>query len=435
MRKTGLLLLVAALGLVPGAVADGMLDPAWGNGGIVTTNFPEFQASFDEASVVVVLPDGRAVAAGHAGDTKGAVLAAARYLPSGALDTTFAGDGRATVPCQQQTAFGGGGAAAALLQPDGRLVLVGSCPMLSGQVFWLARLNGDGSLDQSFGTGGQVLTPFAGAAFASAAVLQPDGRIIAVGSGPAPSVYALKAARYNPDGSLDPTFGSGGQVTLAFGQNVYAGHATLQPDGKLVIGGTYGPQSNYDFAVVRLLPNGAPDPSFSGDGLVTSDFGAMEYGGSVMVLVDGRLVLAGVANVDFALVRYLPDGTLDTSFGIGGLATVDGGGPDSAGQAVQLPNGKLLVAGTTSVPPGSNRDFLLARFHADGALDTSFGSAGLLRTDIGHLFEFCYAVAIAGPDLILAAGFTSAGPPTAEDFVLARYIMTTPVELLSFAVE
>src|SRR6185503_3388312 len=133
---------------------------------------------------------------------------------------------------------------------------------------------------------------------------------------------------------------------------------------------------NYDFAVVRLLPNGAPDPSFSGDALVTSDFGAMEYGGSVMVLVDGRLVLAGVANVDFALVRYLSDGTLDTSFGIGGLATVDGGGPDSAGQAVQLPNGKLLVAGTTSVPPGSNRDFLLARFHADGALDTSFGSAG-----------------------------------------------------------
>jgi len=400
-KTASLLPLILSLTAVPPVSADGMLDPAWGNGGIVTTNFPEFLVSYDDVSVVVVLPDGRAVAAGHAGDTKGAVLAAARYLPSGALDTTFAGDGRVTVPCQQQTAFGGGGATAALLQPDGRLVLVGSCPMFPDHVFWLARLNADGSLDPSFGTGGQVLTPFAGAAFASAAVLQPDGRIIAVGSGPAPSVSALKAARYNPDGSLDPTFGSGGQVTLAFGQSVYAGSAALQPDGKLVIGGTYGPQSNYDFGVVRLLPNGAPDLSFSGDGLVTSDFGAVESGDSVMVLVDGRLVLSGIANVtqDFALARYLPDGTLDTSFGIGGLATVDGGGPDSAGQAVQLPNGKLLVAGTTLVPgPGSNRDFLLARFHADGALDTSFGTAGLLQTDIGHLYEGCYAVAIAGPD-------------------------------------
>ena len=448
MARRVLVFLAIALGAGLRAEADGMLDPSFGNGGLVVTNFPGSQPT-DLAYALVVLPDGRAVAAGKTGDLPG-MVAAARYLSSGALDTTFSGDGLVGVQPNCELASGEAAAHAVLLQPDGRLVLVGNCPKQAGSEFWLGRLNEDGSLDASFGTGGQVFTPFPGGAMVTAGLLQPDGRIVAVGGGQPPgSPQSLVAARYNPDGSLDATFGTAGQLILPLAQEFRAEDAALQSDGKLVIGGIYGPLSDLDFGLVRLLPNGAPDPTFGGDGLVTSNFGGDEGALSVIVLADGRLVAAGAANPGpnvLALVRYLPDGTLDTSFGIGGLATADFGEQDTARQVVELPNGKLLVAGTTGiprgVPPGEGPpptvfDFLLARFHADGALDTSFGTAGFIQTDFGSPIDECQAVAIAGPDLILTAGRTlpSQGLGDISDFALARYIATIPVELLSVEVE
>jgi len=415
VRGRVLLLLLVALCPVPNADADGMLDPSFGNGGLVTTHFPYPPGPNGAgASSLVVLPDGRAVAAGNTGDIDGQDMGAARYLASGALDTTFSGDGVVMVSCG---GFFGGvyGTTTALLQPDGRLVLVGNCP--GNQALTVARLNVDGSLDPSFGTSGQVFTSFF-----------PDGVWAAAGI----------LQRYNGDGSLDPSFGAGGTLTLHLAQHFEAQDAALQPDGKLVIVGTYGPWPDRDFGLVRLLPNGALDPSFDGDGVVTSDFGATETGASVIVLGDGRLVLGGIRGtsplVDLALVRYLSDGTLDTSFGVGGLATADAGADDFGSQVIQLPNGKLLVAGTFIDSKGG-RDFLLSRFHPDGGLDTSFGSSGFIKTDFTGTLDGCAAVAVAGPDLILTAGFTF--PPTQplSDFALARYIATTPVELLTFEVE
>jgi uncharacterized delta-60 repeat protein len=214
----------------------------------------------------------------------------------------------------------------------------------------------------------------------------------------------------------------------------------LQADGKLVIAGAHPWPFEFlrDFALIRLLPGGALDPSFDGDGLATADFGLIEAGRSVIVLADGRLVVAGSRGAtnddpgDFALVRFMADGSLDTTFGSGGLATADSGDPERAEQVIQLPNGKLLVAGSTDLL-GPKADFLLARFHPDGPLDTSFGTGGFLGTDFSGSQDQCNALAIAGPDLLLTAGSSSAGAP--DDFALARYIASTPVELLSFQVE
>jgi len=429
MRTEALIILAVLLLAVPAVNADGMLDPSFGNGGLVTTGFPG-PFAMDGARALVVLPDGRAVAAGGTGDPDGLDMAAARYLPSGALDTTFSGDGRVAVFCQ--SFGGGGGAVAALLQPDGRLVLVGECAGL--QMLTVARFNVDGSLDPSFGTNGQVFTPFPNGVMAVAGLLQPDGRIIAVGR--AFTLAALKAARYNPDGSLDPSFGTGGTLTLPpLAQPFTAEDAALQPDGKIVITGTYGPTGGHDFALLRLLPNGALDPSFDLDGIVTSDFGAAEDSRSVIVLGDGRIVLGGSRAGDVALVRYLPNGSLDATFGAGGLATGDSGGNDGLGQLTLLPNGKLMVGGSLLDAQGYATDFLLARFHPDGALDTSFGSSGFIKTDFNlNWRDACDAIAVAGPDLVLTAGGTSNGAGLA-DFALARYIATTPVELLVFEVD
>ena len=434
VRRIAIPLLAVSLGVIANAGADGMLDPSFGNGGLVVTTFPGNPLlTFDGAAALVILPDGRAVAAGSVGDPDGHNMGAARYMTSGALDTTFSGGGLAIVGgCS--SIGDGGGASAALLQPDGRLVLVGECP--GGFSLSLARLNVDGSLDTSFGTGGQVLTPIPpGPVFAAGGLLQPDGKIVVVGFGCGGGACALKAARYNPGGSLDPSFGTAGTLTLPLAQSFLTQDAVLQADGKLVIAGTYGPSAGpHDFALVRLLPSGAPDLSFDGDGLATASFGGNESVWSVIVLPDGRIVIGGKHNTDFGLVRFLPGGSLDTTFGAGGLATASNGGPVSAGDVIRLPNDNLMIAGSAD-GPGAAKDFLLARFLPGGALDTSFGTAGFLRTDFSASQEGCAAVALAAPDRILTAGTISSPPGFPGDFALARYIATTPVELLMFEVQ
>jgi len=423
MKSTTVVLLLVSLGTASTAGADGMLDPSFGNGGLVTTSFPGIPVNLDFVTALAVLPDGRAVAVGGSSDGDSTGIAVARYLTSGALDTSFGG-GRMRVGCAGTGIGGGFGGQAALLQPDGRLVLVGDCP--GGMFITVLRLNADGSLDASFGNGGQVLTPFANT-HAAAGVLQPDGRIVAVAVGCTLAACALKAARYNPDGSLDSSFGTGGTLKLSLAQSFAAQDAAVQPDGKLLIGGRYGPAGAYDFGLIRLLPNGTLDPSFGVGGVVTSDFGDAEEGVSLIVLGDGRIVLGGRRASDLAVVRYLPSGSLDTTFGNGGLATANSGASDSLGQVILLPNGKLLIGGS------ANQDFLLARLLPDGALDTSFGSSGFLTTDFAGTSDYCNAVAVAGTDRILAAGST--GNPPLVDFGLARYIATVPVALQTFTVE
>ena len=429
MPRRVLVFLTIAVGAVPRAEADGMLDPSFGNGGIVITQFPGMFPN-SAASSVVVLPDGRAAAAGAVTlPMSGTAMAAARYLVSGALDPSFSSDGTSQVDFPFFNSFAG--ADDVLLQPDGRLVLVGGVDSFQfGRFFALARLTVNGAPDFSFGTEGRLTTEFPGPAWAVAGLLQPDGRIIAVGN----SGTDLAAARYNVNGTLDPTFGTAGQLTLPLPQPFTVGDAALQPDGKLVIVGAYGP-GPFDFGLVRLLPSGAVDPSFDGDGVATTDFGADESTQSVIVLADGRLVIGGhrtTTVTDVALARYLADGTLDTTFGTGGLATADSGATEITEQLIELPNAKLVIGGWTN--DANAEDFLLARFHPDGALDTSFGSSGFIRTDVGSPWnDRCRGVALAGQDLLLTAGLVS--PGGAPDFALARYTATTPVELLHLEVE
>jgi len=445
VRRIAIPLLAVSLSVIAIAGADGMLDPSFGNGGLVLTDFGPFPGAIDVATSLVVLPDGRAVAAGYSSPFLEVTdMAAARYLVSGALDTTFGTSGQITIFFPPPVGIFGSGAMAAsvLLQTDGRLVLVGgvSWGPPFAERFALARLNPDGSLDPSFGTSGQVTTSIGNTATASAGLLQPDGRIVAVGDGGFGGPGTIAAARYNINGTLDLTFG-GGTGTLLLSQfpgSFTIGDVALQPDGKLLIAGRKW-NATYDFMLVRLLPDGTPDPTFDGDGLVTSDFGAYETGASVLVLADGRILLGGYREqgsaADFALVRYLPNGAVDTTFGNGGLVIADSGAAEIGEQLIRLPNGNLLLAGFTNDAGAGAHDFLLARFLPDGAIDTSFGTAGFLRTGFSQdSTDECHAVAVAGPDLVLTAG-TSIGGNPASDFGLARYIAATPVELLAFTVE
>jgi uncharacterized delta-60 repeat protein len=319
----------------------GDLDPTFGVRGRVTTDFFGNAAG---ARALVRQPDGKLVAAGWScQDASCAVngFALARYLPEGRLDASFGVGGLVT------TTFGGvgnldEGARALVLQPDGKLVAGGGFSS-----FRLARYLPDGRLDPTFGTGGTVTTD-AGSIFDTlrALVLQPDGKLVAAGDACFHFCLA-RLARYLPDGRLDPTFGTEGLVTVSGG---FAHALVLQPDGKLVTAGS---------GLTRCLPDGRLDPTFGDGGRVTTDFLAL----ALVLQPDGTLVAAGGSSPfgdetsDFALARYLPEGRLDASFGVGGRVTTDFfAGDDAAGALILQPDGKLVAAGA------ADGHFALARY-------------------------------------------------------------------------
>ena len=151
-------------------------------------------------------------------------------------------------------------------------------------------------------------------------------------------------------GDLDPTFGVGGKVTTDFGGYDSANALVLQPDGKLVAAGVRS-TSDLDFALARYLPDGSLDPTFGVGGKVTTDFGSSDVASALVLQPDGKLVAAGGVQFDgpgdFALARYLPDGSLDPTFGVGGKVTTDFGGIDGASALVLQPDGKLVAAGSS----------------------------------------------------------------------------------------
>ena len=171
-------------------------------------------------------------------------------------------------------------------------------------------------------------------------------------------------------GDLDPTFGTGGIVITDFGGVENAGGVAIQPDGKIVVAGESNTIVDRNFAVARYLPDGTLDPTFGSGGVVFTGFGGFEYFSSVIVQTDGKIVGGGRFDSDFALVRYLPNGALDLGFGTGGLVRTDLGSIEEIEALILQPDGKLVAAGYTL---RSTFDFALTRYNADGTPDATFG--------------------------------------------------------------
>lgn len=255
------------------------------------------------------------------------------------------------------------------IQSDGKIVAVGQ----GANAFALVRYQPDGSLDTSFGENGKVTTANSGGTVAFSVAIQSDGKIVAAGySG---------IARYNGDGSLDASFGSDGRVTTPITGHYSIGISlALQPDGKILAGGALGTPSNDNFAVVRYNPDGSLDNSFADDGIAVIAFGPGESNvSSLAIEPDGRIAAGGFLAGDVnrpAIVRYNSDGSLDTSFGTGGILIVQLG-YYVADLGVQS-DGKLIA-----ICPGYLQ-FALIRFNLDGSYDTSFNHGG------GYLLPFDY---------------------------------------------
>jgi uncharacterized delta-60 repeat protein len=217
---------------------------------------------------------------------------------------------------------------------------------------------------------GKVISDFGSRERAFDGSIQLDGKVVLSGeiiTANEPERFAL--ARYLTNGSLDPEFGVGGLVITAFGERAVALSMAIQPDGKIVVVGFSGGK----FALARYLTDGTLDPSFGVGGLVTTAFDASANASSVAIQSDGKILVAGHGLNDFILARYLSNGTLDPQFGMGGFISRTFGSYTSASSIAVQSDGKILVAGGWYT--GIWRSFL-SRYQLDGRIDAGFGDNG-----------------------------------------------------------
>jgi uncharacterized delta-60 repeat protein len=358
----------------------GAMDTSFA-GGVVTT---QVAAGEDYARAAAVQPDGKIVVAGASTDNTGTWVSLVRYERDGSLDTGFGNGGKLITPVGAE---GNDDGAAVVVQADGKIVVAGSSEsQATGHDFLLVRYNPNGSLDTSFGNGGKVVTDFNGETDrAWALLIQDDGKILAAGetnTGPASGVdFAL--ARYNADGTLDAGFGTAGKVVTpvksSTGTDIVRALAlqTVNGDKRILAVGGEG-----DFLAVRYSLAGALDTSFGTEGKIAGLFNAVIGSAhAVVVLPDtGEAVLAGQIDNHFAAVQLTPAGQLDTRFGPAGDGRFEKAlttNWNSATALVRQQDGKLILGGWAYPGPGTSGDFAAVRLLPNGTLDTGFAEGGV----------------------------------------------------------
>ena len=273
-----------------------------------------------------------------------------------------------------------------------------------------------GDLDITFGTNGMVNTNIGASSEATSMVIQSDGKIVVAGL----SVSDFAIARYNANGSPDTSFDSDGIVTTDFNGGDDKGLAiALQSDGKIVVAG----DNDGDFAIARYNANGSLDTSFDSDGKVTTHFGGWDSGQAIVIQPNGKILVAGLSLVqvgrnsliDIAIARYNLDGSLDVTFDSDGKLLTDIDMRDNAASIALQSNGKIVVGGSSS--NGGPEHFIALRYDADGTLDTSFSSGGIFSIAMGD-YDQSSSIAIQNDGKILIAGYASI--TNQEAFAIAR---------------
>jgi len=395
----------------------GSLDPTFGNGGIVTTNFGGEDNTI--ANATAIQNDGKILVAGSIPNNQGfGELGVARYLTNGSLDPTF-GQGGIVVTTEGNplSAF------EIAIQSDGK-ILVGGAGFLSVDA---VRYNTDGSLDTTFGSGGIAsVRPFSPTAFTAGAgglAVQPDGKIL-VAAGQA-------LVRFLGNGQIDSNFGTGGVAPLV----ANATAMRLLSSGKILIASSFNsliPVASGTIA--RYNSNGSLDTGFALNGQIST----VGPASAIQLVSNGKFIVAGSFatsigappapdHYGLALTRYHSNGTVDTTFGTnGGVVTPLAGSSNAVAFAVAVQsNGEIVVAGQAgNQPPDGPSSFALARYTANGQLDITFGTNGTVTTAFSDT-AFVSALAIQSDGKIVAVGndeVIDGGGNIADSFALARYL-------------
>jgi uncharacterized delta-60 repeat protein len=380
-------------------MASGDLDTTFAGNGRKSISF----GGNDSATAVLVQPNGRIIVAGGGGPRSS--FCVARLRSDGVLDTTFGSGGKRKISFgrESERVFG------AALQSDGKILLAGDADLRVA----VLRLRPDGSVDPTFSGDGKKVFSWGSLSRATGVIPLPNGKIVVTGfSGP--ETGNVKAARLTAAGALDATFGTGGIATADFAGDDFGLAAALQRNGRIVIAGTSRPTLSNDPAtgiVARLRANGVLDPDFDGDGRKTLP--GMTTASAVVVQPDRKILVAGYPpdHAEMMVMRLNPDGTPDPTLGGDGTATIDFGDQDDFCNAMALqPDGKIVLAGYAA-----GGIVAVARLNSDGSPDGTFSTDGRATIDFGDV-TFGNAVALQKNGRIVVAGDLTAG----DDFAVAR---------------
>ncbi|MBN8582808.1 MAG: hypothetical protein J0L96_19240, partial [Anaerolineae bacterium] len=339
----------------------------------------------------------------------------------GSLDLTFDKDGLVTTSINSYTDQ----AYSVDIQTDGKILVAGGFSNPGYDDFFVLRYNSNGALDTSFGTGGVAQTDFGGDDVAQTIKVQSDGKIIVAGyTSPNGAAADFALARYNPNGSLDTTFGTNGKTTTSIvgsGYDIITDMA-IQSDGKIIaLGYANVGINNNGIVVVRYNTNGSLDTSFDIDGILSLNLSnSDDFGTSVEIQTDQKIIVGGTtfngSNSDFAVIRLNSEGSLDTEFNTDGIATLDFGGQDWGAFLAIQQDGKIIVGGSDG-----NYNYLIARLNGNGNLDLSFDTDGKASTYLGFGYATVLDAALQSNGKVILAGYTNNSGITDYDFTMVRY--------------
>jgi uncharacterized delta-60 repeat protein len=401
----------------------GDLDPTFG--GAFGRYFINQEANeFDAANAVARQPDGKLVIAGTCGSGTSADICVLRRNVNGSADVGF---GYAQGASRITASPGADKAVGIALQADGKIVVAGSCVAFSIRSFCITRLLADGTLDATFGNNGVVNQVVgAGDADPRALVIQPDGKIIVGGSCFDGTFNTLCATRFLPGGAFDNSFGIQGRRFFPTASELRGHAVALQSDGNILIAGSC--LNGASMCVGRLTTSGSIDNSFGVTGIAAASNGNADGAYGVLVQPDGKILLAGTCPLSgvsaYCIARLDNSGNPDIEFGfpVGAyrLARYTFGSALTILSSIALQSdGRIVVAGTClSTTP----DFCLARLNDNGSLDQSFGISGVVKTNVIDDADFALAMLIQPDGKIVVVGqCTESSAPTDAAMCIARY--------------
>lgn len=402
---------------------DGSFDASFDLDGQLVT---DINGGYEFCNDLIVLPDDKIISIG----TSGSDIALVKYDVNGILESTYGNNG-----IKLLTISGGPNPAKAILQSDGSIIIYGNFTNIFPTELFILRIDSNGNLDNSFGTNGIVTTNFGNdGQYPGGIKLQSDGKIIISGTTEnfSPLNSDIIVMRLNSNGSLDNTFGTNGQIIINV--DLLDGSQTLdygidilfRDDGKIIVIGSSDISGN-KIVLIRLNSNGTIDSSFGSSGLVVEMFNTNFDAWTCSALQsDNKIIIGGQSNDGnndvFALARFEENGAYDNTFGSSGKVMNSVDNYSSYGKDILIQNdGKIILIGSV-IDNTFNYAFAISRYNSDGTLDTSFDTDGTKSFTFNSSFppNDANAVATQSSGKILIAGIVNNNSD--NDIGIARII-------------
>jgi len=382
--KFGILIAIC-INLIQAQAQSGQLDPTFGNGGWVHTDF----GGKDQSGCVAIQADGKMLVGGRSNAFSGSFdFIVARYHENGQADLSFGDQGKIVLDfgsTQENVEF-------IHCLPENKILIGGYSNLSPNTRSYVVRLFEDGRIDSSFANQGVLSFKYGRSTGILNMDLQDDGKYVfgCIGVIDTLDVDFL-VTRFHPDGTIDTSFNHTGWTYFDFmtRENIPF-DMFVQKDHKIFLSGCSGVYPKANFAFVRYHEDGSLDSSFGTNGSTQTDFaGNQDVAYSSILQDDGSFYVSGtvrdsISNYDFALAKYNPDGSLDKQFGNEGKRTYDFKGPVDLGLYMkQQKDGKLLVCGENNIL--TKNSFVVVRFNKDGTIDQSFGTNGIASLDVVNI--------------------------------------------------